>query len=561
MVSPRLYGLDGILFHLVFANREIDFQLPSIVIGLAIYFTAGFVWAISSQSISFLQVIVSTAVHILTFNMGLWSSIILHRLFLHRLRNFPGPWAAKLTRIWALWVQKDKMQMHLVTQQLHYQYGDIVRIGPRELSINKASAIPDIYGLNSKCTKSPWYSKHPVASHDNSLINVRDPNEHRRRRRAWDRGLNPQALTVYEARVSKKAGALIASLKQQIFSKDPIDLTAWCSFFAFDVMGDIGLGKDFETVETGSEPPSLRFIRQSMQMVALGGTLPWLVRLRALLPRKASEGFVALCAYSRDQVAEKRMTLAAESTPQDILSWLVQTRFENDKSAPSERALEEDARLVILAGSDTSASAITNAVYYLASNPSVLRSLQEALDTACPVGDSSWSYDAVKDIKLLDYIIHETLRLAPPVAGGLPRLTPKNGMVIDDTYIPGDVVVSVPTYTIQRDPRYFKRPEEFWPERWQGLIHGPDSSKEGYIPFTRGAYACVGKHAAWMEMKVVLSRLVLNFDFTFNSVEDTEIFEKYQKDTFTLAIPPLKMFLKERVMHSVMTNTGGMDKT
>ncbi|KAH8826626.1 cytochrome P450 [Flagelloscypha sp. PMI_526] len=554
MGRTHFYGLDGIVFHLLIANREIDFQIPSILLGLVIYFTAGFIWAVNSQSMSLLEVILNTVVHILTFNIGLWLTITLHRLLFHRLRTFPGPWAAKLTRIWALWVQKDRMQMHLVTQQLHTQYGDFVRIGPRELSINKASAIPAIYGPTSKCTKSPWYSKNPVAPHDNAVTNIRDPNEHRRRRRAWDRALSPQAVAVYEPRISKKAGALVDSLKQQIHSENAIDITAWCSFFAFDVMGDIGLGKDFKTVETGLEHPALRFIHQFMPIVSLAGTLPWLVRLRALFPRNRSEGFRALWEYSKEQVVEKRNALTPDSDPQDILSWLVKSRFENDKSAPSEKALEEDARLLIIAGSDTSASAITNAVYFLTSNPSVLLYLQEELDIACPMGDSSWSYDAVKDIKILDYIIHETLRLAPPAASGLPRLTPKNGIVIEDTYIPGDVVVSVPTYTIQRDPRWFERPEEFWPERWQGLIHGPDSSKEGYTPFTRGPYACVGKHAAWMEMKAAVSRLALNFNFTFRSVEDTETFEKNQKDTFTLAVPPLRMFLKERAVDSVRTS-------
>ncbi|KAH8818601.1 cytochrome P450, partial [Flagelloscypha sp. PMI_526] len=137
---------------------------------------------------------------------------------------------------------------------------------------------------------------------------------------------------------------------------------------------------------------------------------------------------------------------------------------------------------------DTTASVLINALYNLTSHPAVIQSLQKALGVACPDGPVSWSYNAIKQISLLDYVLHETLRLAPATPGGIARLSPKEGLIIDGIYIPGDVVVSVPMYTIQRDERYFERAEEFIPERWakEGLVHGADTSMEAYNPFTRG---------------------------------------------------------------------------
>ncbi|KAH8828635.1 cytochrome P450 [Flagelloscypha sp. PMI_526] len=548
MTPPPFRGLDGFIFHLAIVQFEIDSHLPAIMMGLAAYWSGIFVWLCFSPDITLLQAALQTVFSIVTFNASLWTSIVVHRLLIHRLRKFPGPWLAKLTRLWAFWVQKDDMQMHLIMQQLHDQYGDIVRIGPRELSIRKAAAIPIIYGPTSKCTKSPWYSKHPIQPHDNALNSLRDPMEHRRRRRAWDRGLNPEALTVYEPRVDSKADSLISQLRQLAISGASIDMTAWCEFFAFDVMGDIGLGKDLKTVETGVEHPAMKFLHLASKIITLGGTIPWLMRLRALLPRKASAGFIALSDYSTDRVVEKEKTLVRDSKPQDVLSWLVKARFEEDKSAPSHRALREDARLIIAAGSHTTSSVLVNALYYLTSHPTTLHSLRHALDTAFPDGPLSWSYATVKHIAFLDYVIHETLRLAPAAPGGLARLTPKEGLIINDVYIPGDVVVSVPMYAIQRDERYFERAHEFIPERWakEGLVHGADTSMEGYNPFSRGAYACVGKHAAWMELRIALCKLVLNFDFAFESAEGAEYFEKNQMDTFTLTVPPLNMILKDR---------------
>jgi cytochrome P450 family 628 len=69
----------------------------------------------------------------------------------------------------------------------------------------------------------------------------------------------------------------------------------------------------------------------------------------------------------------------------------------------------------------------------------------------------------------------------------LQRVVPSGGLVIIDNYVPAGTTISVPTYTIHRDPRYFDRPDEFVPERWldenkrQGM-----RNKDAFIPFSFG---------------------------------------------------------------------------
>lgn len=131
--------------------------------------------------------------------------------------------------------------------------------------------------------------------------------------------------------------------------------------------------------------------------------------------------------------------------------------------------------------SDTTAAALANTFYFLAKNPPVLRKLQGYLDKLCPNGVRDWSYAKMK-FPYLDHIINETLRLKPPVPSGLPRITPPEGIQIDEVYIPGDTIVAVPTHTIQRDERYYERPLDFDPERWERI----SPEKSAFIPFTRG---------------------------------------------------------------------------
>lgn len=130
-------------------------------------------------------------------------------------------------------------------------------------------------------------------------------------------------------------------------------------------------------------------------------------------------------------------------------------------------------------------SALINALFYLSIHASVLDKLQSELDHIFPHGRQDWSYEKVKDIRYLDYIINETLRLKPPVPGGLPRVTPPEGLQIDEIFIPRNMIVSVPAFTVQRDERFFTRAGDYIPERWEGIA----TDSVPFIPFSRGWYS------------------------------------------------------------------------
>jgi len=115
-----------------------------------------------------------------------------------------------------------------------------------------------------------------------------------------------------------------------------------------------------------------------------------------------------------------------------------------------------------------------------------LKRLQETLQSVLPNGERDWSFEKVKDIPYLDAVINETLRLKPAIPGGVPRVTPASGIQIDEVFIPGDVNVIVPAYAIHRDPRYFKDPNTFIPERWTDVNSDMILDGTAYAPFSLG---------------------------------------------------------------------------
>ncbi|KAF4303033.1 Cytochrome P450 [Botryosphaeria dothidea] len=486
--------------------------------------------------------LIHTGLSATLFNAGFFASLLTYRLYFHRLRRFPGPKLAAVSQFYAMSLAAKDMKLCQEIQKLHQQYGDIIRIGPRYLSINKAEAISLVYGPPMRCVKGAWYAQTGGNPEYCSLNQTRDFELHRARRRAWDRAFSMKALDAYVPRVAMHCDKLVKQLQSR---KDQvIDLQKWASFFSFDVMGDVGLGKGFGTLDTGEDHPGIAAVHDAMYSVGLMTPVPWLISLLTAIPGAAS-AIVDFQKYCADAVDEKEKTLDKDTEPADIMSWILKAKYENDRSAPPGlQALHEDSRLIIAAGSDTTLAALTNLTYYLCHNPHTQKALQAALDAACPDGDASWSYDAIKSLPYLDAVINETMRLWPPATAAMPRLTPPEGLQVGDVWIPGNVTVAVPPYTVQRDPRNYERPDEFVPERWTEGRAKPEEG--GFMPFSRGPANCAGKNFAKMELRMVVSRLYLNFEFGLVEDEVAEKFEDRLMDTVSLTVPGLNVRIAPR---------------
>jgi cytochrome P450 family 628 len=109
-----------------------------------------------------------------------------------------------------------------------------------------------------------------------------------------------------------------------------------------------------------------------------------------------------------------------------------------------------DARLIIVAGSDTTAATLTYAMYHLAKAPQLVTKLREELKSLNYLPGSDNEVRDIQDAKYLNGIINEALRLHPPVPSGLLRLTPPEGINIEGTFIPGGVTISSPLYSMGR---------------------------------------------------------------------------------------------------------------
>ncbi|KAL4919422.1 cytochrome P450 [Aspergillus aurantiobrunneus] len=470
------------------------------------------------------------------FNTGLALSIAIYRLFFHRLRRFPGPWPSKLSRFYDAYLAGKNVQYNVEIAKMHEKYGDFFRTGPREICIVRKSAVPLLLSAQSKCGKSTFYAQAQTESKYCSVHHTRDFDDHRRRRKAWDRGFSIKALATYEPNIRAKADLLISHIEEN--GGRPIDATIWSMFLSFDIMGNVGFGKEFNNLSTGVEHPGIKAVHDHMAILGTMGHVPWLLNLISHLPG-ATSAMAEFFKWCEDEIVQKHKNWDINEHPRDVVSWLLKAYVEKDVSAaPTANALHEDSRAVLVAGSETTATTLASILYFLSKNPEVLVKLQRLLDEAMPGGSSEWAYDKIKDISYLDDIINETLRLRPAVMTGGYRVTPAEGMQVDEVYIPGDVNVFVPTQLIQTDERYYVDAKRFVPERWN---EKKDMTHEGapYFPFLYGPYVCPGKNLALMSLRISVSKLAQLYDINFAPGETGELFETKTLDTFTTTLPAL----------------------
>lgn len=213
----------------------------------------------------------------------------------------------------------------------------------------------------------------------------------------------------------------------------------------------------------------------------------------------------------------------------DIASFILQAHQDVAETCGKQQtqlSIMNDSILLIMAGSDTAASALGNALFYLTRDRARFLKLRAALDA----GDATGYLDAV---------INETLRLKPPVCEGPHRETPPEGIVLEGTHIPGNTVVSVPIVTLQRDTRFWGADAaEFVPERWLGPdAVEPANTEIPFMPFSKGPYVCPGKGLAFMEMRKVIAGIVTKFDLEFAVGQSEKAFDEGCVDSFTLTNP------------------------
>ncbi|KAL1461061.1 hypothetical protein WDU94_012993 [Cyamophila willieti] len=205
-----------------------------------------------------------------------------------------------------------------------------------------------------------------------------------------------------------------------------------------------------------------------------------------------------------------------ENVKRNDLLQLLMEAYEQEQMLPVEQRVLDREELVasvfimILAGYETSTSTSSLVLHELAHEPEFQEKVRDEARKVALKNGGRIKYEDLSELKYLEQVISETLRLYP-LANTLFR------ECMEDYTIPGTdhviekgVFVHIPTLALHTDPNYWKDPEKFDPDRFSG--HNESLITPGsYLPFGDGPRICIGKRFAFLQLKLVLSKVLLNY--------------------------------------------------
>jgi cytochrome P450 len=232
----------------------------------------------------------------------------------------------------------------------------------------------------------------------------------------------------------------------------------------------------------------------NMGLVEVGAEMRELIRQRFVEPLIAGDTEAHQSPFARALAADG--TLAA-----------------NGASLRTDDALLDQIAVMLLAGHETTASALSWLIWELVSRPVEQEALSRVIaDTPdsnlAPAAPGPWS--GVTPRNVVDALIKETLRLYPPIAFFLRETS--NDVSFREKRIPAGSYMVVSPWTLHRHRRFWEAPDSFEPTRW--LKPGGAPADARYIPFGMGARGCPGARFAEIEMQEIVTLLFSQFRFS-----------------------------------------------
>lgn len=201
----------------------------------------------------------------------------------------------------------------------------------------------------------------------------------------------------------------------------------------------------------------------------------------------------------------------------DLLSMLMEARDEETGEGMSDQQLRDELLTIYVAGHETSGYTLAWAMYNLCSHPEAYRKAKAEVRSV--MKDGKLTIEGFKELQFLKHVIDETLRLYP-TAYILSRES-KSDDVVNDIQIPADYVILFSVYYLHRNPKYWKEPDSFIPERFESKGNALFNS-DAYYPFGAGPRMCIGFYFATMEIMIVLAHLLYHFDFELDKDQTIE---------------------------------------
>ncbi|KAL9091072.1 MAG: hypothetical protein Q9165_004999 [Trypethelium subeluteriae] len=465
--------------------------------------------------------------------------VIVYRLFLSPLAAIHGPKLAGLTSLYEIYydiIQPGQYVWKIV--EMHKKYGPIVRVAPGELHIQDVEYLDEIYpGASRNREKYAFQLRTlPVPL---SMGAARTHELHRKRREALNPFFSRRSVIDYESTIRSKIDQLAFVFEHHKKSGQVINLSNIYYALANDIVMRYSFGHDDNLLDDEQKAGTLRKnISELLLGVKVNQHFPWIVATLDSLPFFIAKnimppGVLDMKAFARKIQTEISKVLddKEENSPNKKRSIFYELRDNPSllKSEKSEKRLEDDATLLVMAGTESVAVAIATSHFYLMQKPDYVDKVRSEIHDIPP--DASWT--KLENLPYLSGVVLEGLRLSFGVSGRLARIAPDEVLHYKQYTIPQGTPVSSTTVCIHTDESVFPDPWAFQPERWFG--RSGTERRKYLMSFNKGARNCIGINLAYAEIYLALATTTL-FDWELYETDESDV--RFKHD-FHAAFPKL----------------------
>ncbi len=316
---------------------------------------------------------------------------------------------------------------------------------------------------------------------------------HKRERRLIMPMFHGDRMKAYGQAMSQAAERVYANLAQEQ------------SFLTLPRMNEISLQIIARTIFGGNQD------QRAAELVNAGRLLVRASRPLLFFSKKMHVSFLGLSPWDRFCAARQKLyrafdqecdsRLENQHNGDDILSHLMAAKYENGEPITREHVRDELGTF-LFAGHETSALAMTWAMYHLHRHPEFLLKLRTELDSI-----DGQQPAAFAQLAYLKAVVQESLRMHPIVTEVLRLLA--RPMQLGDYSLPAGMAIAPCTVLAHYNPQVFPEPDQFRPERFLEKSYSPFE----YMPFGGGHRRCIGAAFATFEMAIVLGTLLKRFEF------------------------------------------------
>eukprot|EP01125_Pyxidicula_operculata_P015202 TRINITY_DN5141_c0_g2_i2.p1 TRINITY_DN5141_c0_g2~~TRINITY_DN5141_c0_g2_i2.p1 ORF type:complete len:475 (-),score=94.82 TRINITY_DN5141_c0_g2_i2:717-2141(-) len=338
---------------------------------------------------------------------------------------------------------------------------------------------------------------------DDNLVTV-NGEQWKRQRLVFNPAFNHAAYEQYYPKFSEVTDKAIKILAQMSDGgKKDVDFAPVSQRFTLDVLGRSIFNYDFQTLDGKIDhfyeayKQVLNFDKFRLFMFVF----PWLDYF-SFIPHvsRLHQGILDLEVLFKKVVNEHK-----ETEGLDILGNMMKATESDSKAHLSKHEFDSNLFILFVAGHETTANALSWALYELAKNPDIQQRLYDEIESV--LQGRHPTLEELSKLVYLEAFISEVMRRHPPVLQLATRKSTTD-LKYKDQVIPGGCQVGVNIYNVHHHPAHWEDPFKFNPDRF---LKDEKRHRYAFLPFSLGSRMCIGNNFSLIEQHLFITRLLQTF--------------------------------------------------